>query len=143
MAWPKHMKVVESWFDGLNRSDLESLVELFDTNPVIVNAANPPLVGPEAPRKLLVDFFGRTESREFRVLGAAEGDGMTFAWWRGTLTFRAGIQIGQITIARPFSITIEGIERFVFDDLSGKVRELDIIHETASVVRAARENAIA
>jgi ketosteroid isomerase-like protein len=139
MTNPSHLNVVQAWFEGLNQTDLHGLLDLFTAETEIRNAANPPLIGIDAPQRLLEDFFARTQRREFKLLGVAEGDGSVFAHWEAELTFRAGAHVAGLTIKKPFTVTLRGVDRFAFE--AGKIKALDIIHETTSVARAAREHA--
>jgi hypothetical protein len=134
------LHLVQTWFDGLNRGDLDSLLELFGPVPRIRNAANPPSEGPDAARRLLEEFFDRTSARKFDVLDCAEGDGQVFASWSGELTFRPGIRIADVTLQHEVRVRLRGAERFRLDD-AGRIIELDIVHETTSPVLAARQAA--
>lgn len=134
------LHLVQTWFDCLNRSDLDALLGLFGPNPRIRNAANPPIEGPDAPRRLLEEFFGRTSARKLEVVDLAEGDGQVFACWSGELTFRPGIRIAEVTLPREIRVPLRGVERFRLDE-NGRITELDIVHETTSVVLAARQAA--
>lgn len=132
------LHLVQTWFDCLNRSDLEALLGLFAPAPRIRNAANPVLQGPDAPRRLLEEFFDRTSARKFELIDLAEGNGQIFACWSGELTFRPGIRIAEVTLPREIRVPLHGAERFQLDG-SGRITELDIVHETTSVVLAARQ----
>jgi hypothetical protein len=129
--------VIKAWFDGLNRTDIDGLLSLFAPSPIIRNAANPPMEGPEAARRLLEDFFHRTTARRFDVTDSAEGDGQVFACWQGTLTFAAGTMIADVLLEQPMTVPLRGVERFRLDQ-QGRISELDIVHETSSILQAAR-----
>ena len=129
--------LINAWFDGLNRSDMESLRSLFGPSPLIRNAANPPLEGPRAADQLLEDFFRRTTSRNFEVVDAAEIDEQAFAYWVGDLTFASGVTIAGVELTQPLTVTLRGVERFRLTP-DGRISELDIIHETTTVAQAAR-----
>jgi hypothetical protein len=134
-------KLVQTYFDAESAGNVEDVVALFCANPVIRNAANPPLSGPDAPRKFCEDFYARTQRREFRVLGVAEEGLEIYAWWEGTLTFKAGVRFGDITTSRPFSVTLRGVCRFELDAQNRKILELDVFHETTTAAMLAREHA--
>jgi SnoaL-like domain len=134
--------LINAWFEGLNRSDLESLRPLFCPSPRIRNASNPPLEGPHAVDQLLEDFFRRTKSRHFEVIDAAEIDEQAFAYWVGDLTFASGITIAGVELTQPLTVTLRGVERFRLTP-DGRISEMDIIHETTTVAQAARAAATA
>ena len=71
------------------------------------------------------------------VVDAAEGDGQIFAYWQGTLTFPAGVMIGDVRLEQPLTVPLRGVERFRLDS-QGRISELDIVHETSSIPQAAR-----
>jgi len=129
--------LIERWFDGLNRSDLQSLLTLFSPSPRIRNAANPPIEGSQAAKLLLEDFFRRTTSRHFDVIDAAEHDRQVFACWVGDLTFASGIKIAGIELSEPLTVALRGVERFLLTP-DGRISEVDIVHETTTVAQAAR-----
>jgi hypothetical protein len=135
---PRSTHVVTAWFAGLKTGDLEELVSLFAPDPRIKNGAQPLLVGPGAARRLLTDFFERTSARCFEVIDAAEGEGQIFAAWTAELTFRKGIQIADVVLPAELVVPLRGIERFELDS-TGRIVALDIVHETTSVVVAARD----
>lgn len=130
-------KLIERWFDGLNRSDLPALLALFSPLPKIRNAANPPVEGPDAARTLLEEFFQRTCARRFELIDAAETDNQVFVAWKGELTFPSGTRIGDVTLAVPLTVPLRGADRFRIDR-DGQIVELDIVHETSSILQAAR-----
>lgn len=131
------INLVHRWFDGLNRGDLFDLLALFGPCPKIQNAANAPSEGPDSARRLLEDFFHGTTSRNFEVIDMAEAGNQIFACWSGELTFAAGITIGDVCLGEPLTVPLRGVERFALDE-SGRIAELDIVHETTSVSQAAR-----
>lgn len=130
-------RVISEWFEGLNTTDLPRLIALFAPAPRIRNAANPPIAGPDAANKLLSEFFARTTSRHFEVVDWAAEGGQVFAYWTGTLTFPEGLKIADMVLPHELSVPLRGVERFKLDN-SGKIVELDIIHETTSLLQAAR-----
>jgi hypothetical protein len=127
--------LLNDWFRGLNSGSISELVALFAESPVIRNAANPPTSGPAAARTLLTDFFNRTRSRTFTIVDAAENNDDVFAAWTAELVFRAGAQIGDLTLPCDVPVRLRGIERFRLDQ-AFRIVELDIVHETTSVPRA-------
>jgi hypothetical protein len=129
--------IISDWFEGLEKSNLERLVKLFSPHPRICNAANPPAEGRDVARQLLTDFFTRTSARRFNVRHAAEGDGHVFAAWDGELTFRPGVRVADVTLRSPLTIQLRGVERFQLDG-NGLIEQVDIIHETTTLPRAAR-----
>lgn len=130
--------VAETWFEGLNCSDMSKLLGLFGPNGArIRNAAQPLISGAEGPRRLLEDFFARTESRHFAMIDHTITANEVVAGWHGILTFRAGIQIADAKLTKPLSVALRGVDRFVLDS-TGRVVEIAIDHETTSVVQAAR-----
>jgi hypothetical protein len=92
----------------------------------------------DAANKLLDDFFERTATRRFRVLDAAVQGNQVFAGWEGELVFRAGITIAGMTLPTELTVHLRGAERFQLNS-DGKIEELDIYHETTSVVQATRQ----
>lgn len=135
-----HAELVSRWFTGLNTGDVEGLVALFAEQAVICNAANPPAIGPGAPRALLEDFFLRTSARDFLVIDAASTDREIFAAWTATLLFRRGATVAGVTLGRDLEVSLRGAERFVLD-AGGRIAELHIVHETTTVAQAARSAA--
>jgi len=125
------LKMVQSWFNGLNESNLESLLILFSNDSTIKNAANPVLSGVDAPRKLLETFFERTSKRFIYPMEITQNGNEVFAHWRGYYTFKSGIQIADITLDRDVTVPLRGVERFILDS-DGKISHLDIVHETLS-----------
>lgn len=115
----------------------ENLLPLFGPSQRIRNAANPPIDGADAARRLLEDFFRRTTSRHFTLIDMAEGDGEVFACWTGELTFAPGVTIGDVCLQQPLTVALRGVERF-HCDANGQVVELDIVHETTTIVQAVR-----
>jgi hypothetical protein len=138
----QHCDLIERWFAGLNAGDINALIPLFAEKPLILNAANPPLTGPEAARRLLEDFFSRTVARHFEVIDAAASDNDVFAAWTAVLTFRRGITIAGVTLPCDLEVPLRGAERFVLD-ADGRIAQVDIVHETTSVMLAAHRAASA
>jgi len=129
--------IAQAWFAGLNNSDMPQLLKLFSPDGAYIrNAAQPAISGPEAPQRLLEEFFARTESRHFAMIDYTINETEIVAAWHGILTFRAGIQIADVTLAKPLSVVIRGVDRFVIAE--GRIVELAIDHETTTVVQAAR-----
>lgn len=131
--------LVRHYFAAETAGSVEGVTELFDSVQEIHNAANPPLVGPDAARRFCEDFYARTSDRQFKVLGVASNENMVFAWWEGTITFRAGAAFGDVKAKRPFSVTLRGVCRFDVHTINGKIRRLDVFHETTTAARVARE----
>jgi limonene-1,2-epoxide hydrolase len=130
-------ELVTRWFEGLNTEDTAALLSLFGPTPRIFNAAQPVREGPTAARELLNDFFGRTSAREFKVIDMAATGRHIFAAWEGTLEFRAGVRIADVTLSKPLTHHLRGAERFSVDT-EGRIQELHICHETTSLPVAAR-----
>ena len=130
-------QLIDKWFDGLNRSDLRSLLTLFGPSPKIRNAANPSVEGSQAATVLLQDFFRRTTTRHFELVDAAEHDRQVFACWVGDLTFASDINLAGIDLTEPLTVRLRGVERFLLTP-DGRISEVDIIHETTTVAQAAR-----
>ena len=137
MLTEQHRDLIGRCFTGLNEGSLDLLLPLFSPTQRIRNAANPPIEGPDASRQLLTEFFRRTTDRQFELVDAAVGDGQVFACWTGRLTFPEGLQIAEVKLTKPLTVTLRGVERFHLD-AAGKISELDIIHETTTLVLAAR-----
>jgi hypothetical protein len=137
-----HDDLVFRWFEGLNAGDLDALVALFAEHPHIRNAANPPLTGSEAPRRLLEDFFSRTAARRFDLIDTAENGREVFAAWTALLTFRRGATVAGVTLPEDLELPLRGVERFVLDP-NGRIAELYIVHETTTIAQAAHRAAAA
>lgn len=138
----QHAELIARWFAGLNAGDVDALVVLFAEEPLIRNAANPPLTGSDAARRLLEDFFSRTVARHFDVIDSAATDNEVFAAWTASLTFRRGITIAGVTLPSDVEVPLRGAERFVVG-ADGRITELHIVHETTSVAQAAHRAAAA
>jgi|CXWL01.1.fsa_nt_gi ketosteroid isomerase-like protein len=129
--------IIPTWFESLNRGDINKLLPLFGNNCRIKNAAHPVIEGKNAPKQLLSDFFARTESREFRLIDCAENGDEVFASWEGIIVFKKGLSIaGLQSLIAPLPVRYRGVERFKFDQ-AGFIEELEIVHETTSVPRLA------
>lgn len=135
------VQLVQNWFNGLNQSDIISLLKLFAPSTKIRNAANPLMEGENAARQLLEVFFQRTESRFLFPMEITQQDNEVFAHWKGYFTFAAGIQIADVVLNKPITVPLRGVERFILDE-NGKIVELDIVHETTSPVLFARASKI-
>jgi ketosteroid isomerase-like protein len=131
------VQLVQNWFNGLNQSDIHSLLKLFAPSTKIRNAANSLMEGENAARQLLEIFFQRTESRFLFPMEITQQGNEVFAHWKGYLTFAAGIQIADTVLDKPVTVPFRGVERFILDD-NGKIVECDIVHETTSPVLYAR-----
>lgn len=131
---------IHAWFDALNDGKHEAAVALFEpTSHRIKNAANPAIEGPDAADQLLQDFFARTTKRRFTLGTIAHGVGRSMATWTGTLTFAEGAVIGGMEV-NAFTVTFSGIEVFTFNE-ANLFTNVEIIHETATVARAAAAHA--
>lgn len=131
------MELINLWFTGLNQTNLDDLLKLFAKNPVIKNAANPEQNGEKAAKELLEGFFYRTQSRWFELIDAAENGNEIFAYWAGEYIFRPGIQIADIVLEEPLAVNVKGVDRFCVNE-EFKITRCDIVHETTSMVVAAR-----
>lgn len=133
--------IAKAWFEGLNKTDMRQLLALFSADGAYIrNAAQPATSGSEAPQRLLEEFFARTASRHFALIDFTANETEIVAAWHGILTFRAGIQIADVTLAKPLNVVLRGVDRFVLEE--GRIVELTIDHETTTVVQAARAAAL-
>lgn len=133
-------QLVERYFDAEERGDVDAVVALCAADVVVRNAAQPPQRGLDGVRTYVTSFRDRTSARAFDVIAVAEADDVVFAAWSARLVFNAGVPFGPVIPRRPFDIELTGICRFKLD-AEGKVRELDVFHETTSVVQRATANA--
>ena len=137
MLTDSQKKLIDRWHHGLEKRDVEDLVQLFAPHPRIRNAADPPLEGPDAPRRLLTAFMEHIQACRFTLLDAASGEGQLFAGSRFELTLPAGLQIADMKLPRPITVNMRAFERFRLD-AQGRIEQLDIVHETTSVFQAAQ-----
>lgn len=133
-----YRNIMLEYFRAEEAGEIEAVVDLCDENVVVRNAANPPQTGKEGAREYVTSFKNRTDERRFQVLAMAQNGNISFAWWEARLTFKAEIAFGPITTKRPFSVTLQGVCRFVFtpEDL---IKELDVFHETTTAFKLAME----
>jgi ketosteroid isomerase-like protein len=131
--------LIRSYFAAEEAGDVEAVVALCDPAVVVRNAAQPPVDGLDGVRRFVTDFRNRTSMRRFTLLAiAAQGD-LAFAWWDAALTFVPGARFGDVTTQRAFDARVQGILRIVLKQ--GRIRRLDIFHETTSTMIAARNAA--
>ena len=127
-------KWVERYFQAEEAGHVDWIVAACSEDVVIYDAGQPPSRGPAGVRTRLTEFLDRTSSRKFEVLAVAAENNVVYAWWQARLTFRAGATFGPMTNKRSFDVTIPGIHRFLFNS-SGQIRELDVAHETTTVMQ--------
>ena len=89
-------------------------------------------------RDYVSTFKSRTEQRTFKVEHIAQNNDVLFAWWDAKITFNEGISFGAITSAEPFTAELKGVCRFRINS-QGLFTELDVFHETTTVVQLARQ----
>jgi hypothetical protein len=133
-----HSDFIQRWYDGLAMADVERLLLLFAPTSRIRNAAHEPVAGPGAARAYLEDFFARTTARRFQLLSQAENGRQIFAAWAAEIVFRKGVKIAGRTLRRDFAHKQRGVDWFTLDD-RGRVTELEVVHETSSLLRALDE----
>jgi SnoaL-like domain len=133
----KHIELLHTWFDSLNRGDTRALLPLFSPECHIQNAADPPDKAPGAADRLLTSFFRRTESRRFELVDFASSDRTIHACWSSVLTFHTGIAIADVTLPAPLVVVLNGVDVFELN-AANKIARLFITHETTSVIAAAR-----
>ena len=133
-----HSEFIARWYEGLAEGDVEGLLRLFAASPRIRNAAHTPVQGPQAARTYLEDFFGRTAQRRFQLLSLADGGTQVFAAWAAEIVFRKGVTVAGRSLSRDFMHKQRGIDWFTFDD-GERVVELEVVHETSSLLRALSE----
>ena len=61
-----------------------------------------------------------------------------FAAWTAELTFRKGTRFGELALPFDVTVPLRGIDRFKLDD-ADRIVQLDIVHETSSVLRVIGE----
>lgn len=127
---------VKRYFADEEAGNVDSLVAAFADDAVVNDVGQPQGIGRNAARAIVSGFLDITSRRTFDIVALQQDAAAVYAWWRGDIEFRAGIVLGPITTKRPFSVTVPGVTRFVFDD-EGLIRELDIAHETATTLQHA------
>ena len=130
------LTTIAAYFEALNERDVEAAARAFHPRSHTVrNAAQPAISGPEAMAETVRGLFARTESVQFTVRSMCEDGDTVLADWQATFVFAEGAVLnGQRT--HRFRVSIEGIDAFVFD-ADGFVVDCQIMHETATVARAA------
>jgi len=126
------------YFKAEEEGDVDVVVRMCDPRVVVRNAAQTPETGLDGVRRYVSDFQARTSARRFTVRSVAVRGDVIFAHWDALLTFRAGVKFGPVSTRRPFSLEISGACRFVVNE-EGKLLEIDVHHETTTVLRLARE----
>lgn len=130
--------LVQAYFDAETRGDVDAVARLCAPDVVVRNAAQPPQHGLAGVREFVTSFSRRTSDRHFAILAIASEGPVVFAWWRAALTFNAGLAFGSVVTQRPFKVVLDGICRMKINE-SGNIIELDIVHETTSVMAGAVE----
>jgi hypothetical protein len=128
--------LVDTYFAAEERGDVDAVVALCADDVVVRNAAQPPQRGLDGVRAYVTSFRDRTDARQFQVVAAAESDDVVFAAWKARLVFKAGLPFGAVISRKPFDVELTGICRFKLNQ-DGKVCELDVYHETTSVMQRA------
>lgn len=129
-------ELIRAYFDAEEKGDVETIVGLCASDVVIRNAAQPPQFGLDGAREFATSFRDRTSRRHFDVLAVAHEGSVAFAWWSCALTFKSGVSFGAVVTREAFDIDLEGVCRLAVDG-DGKIRELDVVHQTACVMAKA------
>jgi limonene-1,2-epoxide hydrolase len=133
---------VKTYFVAQNNSDAEAAIALFTDEAEVYNVNFPKFAGKDGIRAFCENLYARTSARNFQIVSVAQGDGNAImAHWEATMSFRPGAKLGPFELARGFDVSLQGINKFVFDE-SGSICELRIFHETTTVAQLAKENAI-
>jgi hypothetical protein len=130
--------VVHRYFEAEEIGDVEAVVSLCAPNVKVINAANPPQYGFEGVRQYVQVFKERTSQRKFIIGKIATNKNVTFAFWNAVITFNAGVTFGAITTLKSFTVELQGVCRFVFDE-DGKIEQLFVFHETTTALLKAVE----
>jgi limonene-1,2-epoxide hydrolase len=133
---------VNTYFIAQNQSDADGVVNLFAEGAEVYNVNFPKFAGKEGIRAFCENLYARTSARNFQIVSIAQGEGnVIMAHWEVTMSFRPGAKVGSFELARGFDVSLQGINKFMFDD-SGRIHELRVFHETSTVAQLAKENAI-
>lgn len=133
-------EIIREYFSAEERGDVDAVATLCADDVIVRNAAQPPQHGVRGVRDYVTGFRDRTSHRRFTIGCIATEADVAFASWEAEITFRAGVQVGPVVTRRPFGVHLYGICRFKFDR-AGKIVELDVAHETSSVMKMATEAA--
>lgn len=131
----------KTYFTAQNQSDADAVVKLFDEGAEVYNVNFPKFAGKEEIRSFCENLYARTSARNFQIISIAQEGNAIMAHWEVTMSFRPGAKLGPFELARGFDVSLQGINKFIFDD-SGLIRELRVFHETSTVAQLAKENAI-
>ncbi|MEY2591515.1 MAG: hypothetical protein QOJ67_3499 [Acidimicrobiaceae bacterium] len=122
--------------------ELDELLDLFDPDASVRNAAVPFDDEPGAVERFARGFWDRTERRTFVLHDVAVTGKVVFARADATIRFRQGATFGPITAVDAFTITLPFALRFELN-ASGLIAHVDIFHETTTAARLAAGTAAA
>jgi hypothetical protein len=133
-------QVIREYFRAETAGDVEAVARLCHEAVIVRNAAQPSQQGKQGVRAYVSDFKARTSRREFQIHAIAIERDVAFAWWDATLEFVPGARIGPVVAQSPFEVRLPGICRFHFRE--SLIDELDVFHETTSVLQAAQATTV-
>ena len=138
----KRAQVVREYFRAQDQGDTDGVVKLFANDATVFNAGFPPVKGQEGVKGFCENLYSRTSARQFTVLAIFENGDAAVAEWEVRMSFRAGANVAGHVLATGFEVQLRGMNKFDFKPNSDLVSCLRVFHETTSVGRLAKENAI-
>lgn len=133
-------ELVRRYLRAEELEQLDELLELFDPNASVRNAAVPLDDKPGAVERFARSFWDRTERRTFQLQDTAIIGDVMFARADATIRFRKGATFGPITAVDMFTITLPFALRFELN-ADGLISHVDIFHETTTAARLATGSA--
>src|SRR3989338_4494955 len=138
----EHTAMIEKYFKARETSDEKIFFEIFDNDIEIYNVHFPMYKGRKGVKEYNNDFKKRISQCSFQVINIMEKEmdnkKIILAEWKASLTYRAGVLVGDSTVKKPFTFELRGVNRF--DIAQGKITCLRIYHETTTAARLAKEN---
>lgn len=129
-------ELVHRYLRAEELEQLDELLELFDPNASVRNAAVPLDDEPGAVQRFARSFWDRTERRTFKLQDIAVTGNIVFARADATIRFRQGATFGPITALDAFTITLPFALRFELN-ARGLITHADIFHETTTAAQLA------
>jgi hypothetical protein len=130
------VELVHRYMRAEELEQIDELLELFDPQASVRNAAVPLDDEPGAVERFARSFWDRTERRAFELRDIAVIDDIVFARSDATIRFRKGATFGPITAVDAFTITLPFALRFEIN-AHGLISHVDIFHETTTAARLA------